>query len=133
MAFQYDGSAITSTMTAGESLAAAQYKLVELSTSADNTVEIVDGVNDMPIGIVTNKPGNGEAATIVHAGVTKAIAGAAITRGALLKPTSAGKVITATQSATDDYAVVGRALQSAGADGEIITVALQCLNSFAIK
>lgn len=133
MAFQYDSNGICSTMTAGETLAAAQYKLVELATGSNNTVEIVDGVNDMPIGIVTNNPASGEAATIIHAGITQAIAGGAITAGDLLKPTAAGKVQTATQAATDSYAVVGRALQAATGDGEIITVALQCLNSFAIK
>ena len=133
MAFQYDSNGISSTMVAGESLAAAQYKLVELSTTADNTVEIVDGANDMPIGIVANNPVEGGAANIIHAGITKAIAGGSITRGALLKATTAGKVQTATQAATDAYAIVGRALQSAGGDGEVITISLQCLNSFAIK
>ena len=51
--------------------------------------------------------------------------GAAITRGALLSIDSAGRVITAAASAGANVRVIGIALASAGAAGEIIPVSVE--------
>lgn len=72
-------------------------------------------------GILQNKPGAGQPATVCYAGVSKAVAGAAVTAGARVRSDANGKVVPATVAGN---AVIGIALESAGADNDVISVLL---------
>ena len=94
MAYQYDGSAIVITQTATADLSASQYELVMCDTANDSSVVVCAAVTDTPLGVLLNKPGAGEAATVLCAGVTKVATGAAVANGALLGVDATGRVVT---------------------------------------
>lgn len=70
------------------------------------------------IGILQNRPNTGETAKVGIVGVSKAIAGAAVTAGAQVTNDTNGKIVAA---ATGDIAI-GWALQAAGAEDELLSV-----------
>lgn len=122
MAYEIQGQSITlDTVT---DLSAAQYLGVKVT--AANTVGIVAASNDQSIGILQNKPNgsaaNPRAAEVMLNGVSKAVAGAAITAGAALMFDTAGKVVTA---ATTGNRIIGVALETSTAANQIIAVALE--------
>ena len=114
------------TFEAGEDLSAARYLAMTLGSS-DGTV-VKAGATDQAIGILQNAPESGQAARVRMFGTTKAVAGAAITRGALVAVDANGKVQAAT--AIDDtwngtvVRVLGIALESASAADEVIEIML---------
>ena len=107
------------TGTAGENLASAQYYIVQLS--ATGNIEVAEGATDLIVGVLQNKPASGEAALYRFAGTTKVVASAAIAIGAFVTTTATGKAVTTTTAG--DH-VVGRALEAAAADGDIIEIQL---------
>jgi hypothetical protein len=70
-------------------------------------------------GILQDTPQLGQPARVGLFGITKAVAGAAITAGAQLDCDAAGRVVTHTAGI-----IVGIALESASAAGQIIAVAI---------
>jgi len=106
--------------TADLSSAASQFKLLKL---VSGEVVVSAAATDVSIGVLQNKPKAGEIALIamLNASVIgKCRAGAAITAGALLVSDADGDVITSTPTAADF--VIGQALETAGAAGDIIAV-----------
>lgn len=79
----------------------------------------IGAINNM-VGVLQNKPISGAAATIGLTGQSKVVAGAAVTENTWLTTNSSGRAITATSG--DLIGAV--ALESASADGEVITVLL---------
>ena len=69
-------------------------------------------------GILQNKPASGQAADVGFLGVSKAIAGAAITAGAALMTDTSGRLITATSTNHR----VGYAIESVSATNTIFTM-----------
>lgn len=101
------------------------YRIVKLG-AADGQVLQAAAAADAAVGIADNL---GQATPlsrvdVVHEGIAEIEAGAAVTRGALLMSDASGRGITAAASAGTNVAVVGRALNSAAAAGEIINVAV---------
>ena len=131
MAYQYDGSGITMTLTAAADLSTHQYKFVEVT--AANTVNLVNAVTDRPIGVLLNKPGSGQAATVLLAGVTQVIASGAIAAGRSVGTSAAGlATINAGSEAGGGGSAnptVGTTITAAGGANEIITVAVNCLSA----
>ncbi len=113
----------TFTRPANADLSAAQYKLVKLANSSGVArAALVAAATDDAVGVLQNAPdAAGREATIAFGGVSKVMAGAAITAGASLTADASGRVV-ATSQATD--VIVGKALESAGAAGDIIPVLL---------
>lgn len=103
-----------------------QYSFVKVTGA--NTAGLATGAaNELPIGVLQNKPQNvGMAATVAIRGVSKAIAGAAVTAGVAVKLDGSGRVIAATLP-TDADVVVGIALQAAGAPDQILPVLIKSL------
>lgn len=101
------------------------YRIVKLGT-ADGQVVQATAATDAAIGVSDNlgQDTAGYRVEVVHNGIAEVTAGAAITRGALVMADSSARVITATASAGANVAIVGRALNSAGAAGEVINVLL---------
>lgn len=94
-----------------------QFLAVKLSASADRTATLANTGGEVIYGILQNTPVLGDVADVCLAGITKAVGGAAITRGAQLMTDTSGRLITATSG----NQVVGVALESCGAANNLFT------------
>lgn len=113
----FDNSVQSITLPAAADLSAQQYRCMQVNSSGQAAVA---NATALVAGILQNDPGAaGHPATVAYAGVSKAIAGAAITAGARVTADANGAVIPAV---TAGDAVIGVALASAGAAGDIIPV-----------
>lgn len=83
--------------------------------------DIATAASDLIIGVVTNNPGIGEAANVQFVGTVKVVASAAITKGAWVTATTAGKAVTTT---SDHAVVLGRALNTVTTSGDLVEVEL---------
>ncbi len=124
----YEIPVLDITLTAGADLSAAQYCFVKANA---NGQAVLAAAGEPVIGVLQNKPANGQVAQVRIYGVTKVVAGGAVAKGALVASDAAGKAKTAvvttantTTGALTGSHVAGIALQSAAASGEIIPVAL---------
>lgn len=106
------------TEVAAADLSAKQFFAMKYTSSG---VNIATAAGEPILGILQNKPVSGAVADVCTLGVCKAVAGAAITKGAKLMTDANGRVITA---ATTGSTIIGWALEAAGASGDIITIAL---------
>ena len=119
MAYEIPGQTVP--MTAAADLSSKQFYVVY--GSAANSVNVAtDNTAHVPLGILQNEPESGQAAAVCINGVSKAVAGDAVSAGALLTFDSEGRVVTA--SGTGIY-TVGVALQAASAAGEVIPVLIR--------
>lgn len=133
MSFGSNGTDISLVAAADQS--AAQYKFG--SVDSNGAFAIATAAGQSVIGALQNNPGSGQAATIRVGGVSKAIAGGAITAGALLKVDSQGRVVAASLAVTNTSDagaasdpliasdVIGVALASASGAGVIIAVLVE--------
>lgn len=102
--------------------AVGKFYFVELSTSAADTVDECNAATDRAHGVSQKSASAaGESLGVRIQGITKVVAGAAISLGAEVGTTAAGKAIT--KSAAGQR-VRGIALEAAGADGDIISILL---------
>lgn len=128
MSWNHEQSAIKVTMEAAADLSAKQYYFVKVS--AANKVNICSAATDNPLGVLVNKPKEGEAASVLVAGIGNLIVAAAtVSDGTKQLGTDAnGKAEVKTVVGTGR--VVAQPLTAGGADGDIITAAINCLNPF---
>lgn len=115
-------------LIAGEDLTAAQHHFVCLVDSTDNVVDLCDAVTDKPIGVLQNAPDSGEEATVCAIGITKVVAHAAIDTSDSIGTAEDGRADIYTAADTTKY-IVGQALTDAANAGEVITAAINCVNS----
>lgn len=73
--------ALEFTATSEWDLSTRQYAGVAVSTTVNNAVHVASQVGISVAGVVQNKPSSGQAARVRTHGITKGLAGAAITRG----------------------------------------------------
>ena len=117
MAFEIPGFSMS--LEASGDLSAAQFHCVEVDSNGQVTV--ANAAGESVFGILQNNPNaQGVAASIMKDGVSKCVAGAAVVAGNLVQTNASGRVIPV---ASGDF-VVGRALDSVGADGEIVSIGL---------
>jgi hypothetical protein len=102
--------------------AITKYAPVKIASQSDGEGATSAGATDICVGLAQHAASAaGESVNIAFLGVSKAVASAAITKGALVQPTgSAGKVKTAVSTG---YAL-GIALEAAAADGDEIPILL---------
>lgn len=93
MAFEIAGDSIS--LTANSDLSTHQYKAV-VQVAGARKCDLAGAAAGHVAGILQNKPAAGEEATVWTDGVSKAIAGAAITVPAYLTTDASGRVVTAT-------------------------------------
>lgn len=117
MAYEIPGKTIT--LVASTDLSAHQWHFVSSTGSLANHAG--DGVP--VLGVLQNKPSEGQAATIMLDGVSKVYAaGSTLAAGDLCASDSSGRAVPV---AAGEYAV-GRVIEgSSGSTGRILTVALQ--------
>lgn len=113
MAYEQQGFKHGSEVASAD-LSGNQYYCVALGASG----YALAGLGAAVDGILQDKPGSGESCSVQVDGISKAVAGAAIAKGDAVACDAAGKLKVA---ATGEY-ILGRALQAAGADGEVIAV-----------
>jgi hypothetical protein len=107
------------TLKADADLSAKQYHIVR--QSAAKSCNLASLATDVTVaGVLQNKPQSGEHASVCDLGISKVVAGAVITQGKHVTCDTSGRAITVTSG---DMAV-GRALEAAGAAGDIIGVRL---------
>jgi len=91
--------------------------------SADNGVVAAAAVSDALIGVSSDiAAASGERCDVIVSGIANVLAGAAITRGALLTVDSSGRAVTAAPAAGTNNRIIGTALESAGAANDVIRV-----------
>jgi len=118
MAIEANGVDV-SVCVANADLSSSQFLAVRVATADFNVVlESTGGVAIM--GVLQNKPKAAQTANVRVSGVTKAVAGAAYTRGTYLMTDTSGRMITATST---NYQVA-YALESATAVSEVRSVLL---------
>ena len=93
MAHSVPTGAVEATWTSEWDLSTKQYRIV-LQGSADNKVICASAAGDQCLGVVCNKPESGQAARVRHAGIGKVVAGAAVTRGDLLRANATAFAVT---------------------------------------
>ena len=108
------------TLEAAADWSAKQYHLVRQS-AANICNQASDAGNSALAGVLLNKPNAaGRFASVGVQGISKVVAGAVITQGAILSTNGSGRAITVVSGAV----AFGRALTAAGADGDIISAAI---------
>lgn len=113
----------TITGEAGTSLAELQHYVVAGNGTA-RQVGLPEANDHMPFGVLINKPGAGEAASIQTTGIAKVVSNGGDVSIAPNDPVFAstdGKVY---KAGTADVAILGHALSASSADGTLIQVLL---------
>ena len=107
------------TMVAKQDMRTKQYRI--LRASAANECQVASfaaGGPDEIIGVLQNKPNNNEHAAVGFAGVSKVIAGAAVTANRMVTTDGSGQAI---HASSGDW-LLGMAVTAAGAASETISV-----------
>lgn len=120
MATEIRGLAV-GTLTASADLSAQQYKFAKISGA--RTLTVCAAATDRPVGVIQNKPVSGATVDLMVTGVTKMVAGAAVSAGDELTSDAQGRAITAVTAAGANRSY-GIALEAATAAGQIIEVLL---------
>lgn len=105
---------------AAATFASSQFLAAELN-STEGQAKVCDNAGDTVLGIIQDNVPSGAASLIRVQGITKWVAGAAISIGDRVGTNSSGKCVAKT--ANNDK-IAGIALQAAAADGDIIAVLL---------
>ena len=109
----------TYTLEAAADLSAKQYHIVR--GSAISKCNMGSAATDSGlIGVLQNKPQSGEFACIADGGISKIVAGGTVTANQLVTTNGSGR---AANAGSGDM-IVGRALDTATTNGEIISVRL---------
>jgi hypothetical protein len=115
------GNQDTITFTASGDLSGKQFHIMR--ANGEGTCAQASLSTDLAIiGVLQNKPQNAERATIAVEGVSKVVAGGALTANALITSNSSGRAAAVSSGSSD--LVIGRVLEAAGADGEIVPALL---------
>ena len=107
----------TNTLEAAANLSALQYHIMRISAANKCNVSSQATDSDM-CGILLNKPQSGEGASIAYSGRGKVVAGGAVTAGDHITCNGSGRAATVTSG----QVALGQALETSGADGQIIDI-----------
>lgn len=112
------------TLEASADLSTHQHKFVVVDASGQAALA---GANVDVVGVLQNKPAAaGRAAEIMVSGISKVIAGAAVTQGSRVRSDASGLAIDAAAT----FKAVGFALDAAAGANEVIRVLLKDLGTF---
>lgn len=103
---------------AGADLSAASNALKFVKVTGESEVGLA-GAGEKAIGVLQNRPQQGEGADVVVGGRTEVIAGAAVNDGDFVTSDAQGRAVAATAGATR---VHGIALTTATAAGQVIDI-----------
>ena len=106
-------------LLAAADLSGKQFYAVTVGASG---VSLVAQAGTAGVKVLTNKPQQGDACALVDIGETKAVAGAAITKGARVMTDASGRFIPYVNNGTN--VPVGEARMAASNAGDVITIFL---------
>ena len=107
------------TLEAGANLSAGRYKFIKVASDGQIDLATLDATAD---GVLLDDPfAAGQSAMVGTAGISKVVAGAAVTRGGDVVSDASGRAIN--KGANNN--VLGVALDTASAAGEIIRILLK--------
>lgn len=110
----------TLTLKAAADLSGKQYHFMRY-IAGQTMNQASQAAHALNIGVLQTKPKSDENGTVAYAGLSKVVAGGSVTDGVLITTNGSGR---ATAVASGGL-VLGRALQGATGDGQVITVLLQ--------
>lgn len=123
MAYEIPG--FTFTLEAAADLSAKQFYFVKIDS--DGKAAAITADTDIPAGILQNAPTAGQAATIMHSGISKVSADAAIaTPGTVVGPSADGQCVTRTLGSDTTKHAVGQVLVGAGTAGNLASILFNC-------
>jgi len=127
VAYEISNYSVKVTLEAAADLSALQYTFVKLDSSGKAAA--VSATSDTAIGILQNDPTSGQEAEVLVVGGSKLVAGGAVTEGALVGTSAAGKGSALTPSGTAGASIprfFGVALTEASAANELFTIVVNC-------
>jgi hypothetical protein len=127
VAYEISNYSVKVTLVAAADLSTNQYNFVKLDS--DGNAAAVAATSDQAIGVLQNDPLLGQEAEVLVIGGSKLVAGGAVTEGALVGTSAAGKGSALTPSGTAGASVprfFGVALTEASAANELFTVLVNC-------
>lgn len=121
----FENPILVKSYKAAEDMSSYQFRFVV--QSADDTVRLMDGATEVPIGILQNTPSAaGQRADVMLMGISKCVANAAIAVGKLVKAeyvsTSDNGKADEADTAYDN--VAGLVVQASGAEDDLCSVLL---------
>lgn len=126
MAYEISNYSVKVTLVAAADLSALQYTFVKLDSSGNAAA--VAATTDKPIGILQNDPTSGQEAEVLVLGGSKLVAGGAVSEGAAIGTSAAGKGSALTLAGTGaTHFMLGQALTEASAANELFTVVVNCI------
>lgn len=123
MAFEQPG--FSSTFKAGADLSAKQFYFVKLDSSGN--VVACAAVTDKPIGILQNSPANNGEALVMHEGISKISADAALAIDDLVGCSADGQAAAYVPGTDTSKYIVGRMLDAPAAAAEIGSCLFNCM------
>ena len=123
MAWEQPG--FSSSFKAGADLSAKQFYFVKLDSNGD--VVACAAATDKPIGILQNNPTSGLEALVMHNGISKVNADAALSIDDLIGTSADGQADAKVPGTDTTEYIVGRMLESTSAAGELGTCLFSCM------
>lgn len=121
-----EGTHVESITKKSDAAISLRYAVVKIGSDIDH-VAVTTANTEIPLGVCTDESDAAEDLVAVELlgaqpKTLKVVASDAITAGAMVVCTAAGKVVTLPVAA-GTYYIIGRALKAAGADGDVIEIA----------
>lgn len=108
---------------ANADLSDVQYHLCVVDLSTDVSIGTATANTDTIVGVLQNKPGSAEAAQVRVLGISKVVAGAALTPGCLVTSDTSARASTIVGGSATIY-TCGLTLDSTTGAGEMVSVLL---------
>ncbi len=105
--------------SAYNTLGATKYIVVQ-ATGARTAMQCINPTSTAVLGVMQNNPKLGEAMSIAYMGPSKIVAGGAVAANAIITSNASGR---ATAATSGDIAI-GRCLEAATTDGDVVSVLL---------
>lgn len=115
----------SSSFKAGEDLSSKQYHFVKLNSS--NEVVACAAATDNPCGILQNSPASGQEALVMHMGISKVVADAALTVGTFVGTSADGQADAKVHGTDTTEYIVGQVTVGTNNAGEKASVLFNCL------
>ena len=117
---------LTETFIAGEDLSSSQYKFVKMS--GNMKVIECDALTDIPIGVLQDKPKNGNPALVMVLGRSKVDSGGALTAGWLIGTAADGQAVRKQAGTNTTHYIVGHVVHGSGGAGRPASALINCMS-----
>lgn len=98
----------------------SQKYIFMIATAAGQANQATNATSSTLLGVLQNAPKVGEAATIAFKGLSKVVAGGAVSANAIITTNASGRAA----AVASGQMAAGRLLEASGADGDVVTAQL---------